>query len=59
MGKRGKDYNNTPFDENASPQQKADDFNEQIVQNGGDPNPKPQTEGNWNPYQSNEKDRRK
>lgn len=58
MGKRGKDYDTTPFDENASPQQKADDFDEQIVQHGGDPRPEPQTEGNWNPYGSVEERRK-
>lgn len=43
-------WNDIPFDESASPAEKALEFDLQIAENGGDPNPKPQAEGNWNPY---------
>jgi hypothetical protein len=51
-------WNNIPFDENASPEEKALEFDLQVAENGGDPNPKPQAEGNWNPY-GNLQERRK
>jgi hypothetical protein len=43
-------WNNIPFDENASPEEKALEFDLQIAENGGDPDPKPEAYGNWAPY---------
>lgn len=43
-------YNDTPFDESASPEVKALEFDLQIAENKGDPNPKSEAHGNWAPY---------
>jgi hypothetical protein len=58
MGKRRKNWDTTPFNENASPEQKMREFDAQIKQHGGETHPKPLIEGDWNPYEKNE-DRRK
>jgi hypothetical protein len=59
MGKRRRpNLDHTPFDPKASPQQKMEEFDAQIRQHGGETHPKPQIEGDWNPYEKNE-DRRK
>lgn len=43
-------WNDIPFNENDTPAQKAEQFDAQIRENGGDPHPKPQVEGDWAPY---------
>lgn len=35
MGKHAKDYNSTPYDQQADPQTKAEEFDKQLEQNGG------------------------
>lgn len=47
-------WNEIPFDENATPAEKALEFDLQIAENGGDPNAKGQQEGDWNPYNSDQ-----
>lgn len=43
-------WNEIPFDQNATPGEKALEFDLQVAENGGDPNAKGQQEGNWTPY---------
>lgn len=43
-------WNDIPFDENATPEEKALEFDLQIAENGGDPNPPAEEYGNWAPY---------
>ena len=50
-------WNDIPFDPNAEPEVKALEFDLQVAENGGDPQPQAAPEGNWNPYQGSEERR--
>lgn len=50
-------WNDIPFDENASAEEKALEFDLQVAENGGDPQPEAEPYGNWAP-QGSEEDRR-
>lgn len=50
-------WNEIPFNENASAAEKALEFDLQVAENGGDPDPQPEAYGNWAP-QGSEEDRR-
>ena len=43
-------WNDIPFDENATAAEKALEFDLQVAENGGDPNPPAEQYGNWAPY---------
>lgn len=50
-------WNEIPFDENASAAEKALEFDLQVAENGGDPNPPAEEYGNWAPYGTEEERR--
>lgn len=47
-------WNDIPFDESASAAEKALEFDLQIAENKGDPNPQPEQHGNWAPYNTDQ-----